>query len=142
GDAAVLYGDLAQGGFDIPGHTLGIATHVAVRSLLQPAPQLAAGLAHAILDIDLVLPVTRPGRRQARKGTQGEKALKLLAVKEVGRLVLVTEEQPGLARRPLGRPLVEEGAEWRDAGAWADHDDRRLRILGQGEVVGLLHVAG
>ena len=52
----------------------------------------------------------------------------------------MAEEQPVAALR-LGRhALVQEGAERRDAGAGADHDDRRLRIGGQAEGVRLLHV--
>src|SRR5205814_7565418 len=53
---------------------------------------------------------------------------------------LVAEEQPVLAGR-TGRLAVEqEGTERRNAGAGADHDDWRLRILRQAEAVRLLHI--
>ena len=52
----------------------------------------------------------------------------------------MAEEQPVAARR-LGRlPVVQEGAERRDAGARTDHDDRRGWILRQAETVRLLDV--
>ena len=52
----------------------------------------------------------------------------------------MAEEQPVAARR-LGRhALVQEGAERRDAGAGADHDDRHRGIGRQAEGVRLLHI--
>ena len=49
-------------------------------------------------------------------------------------------EQPVPARRRSGGALAQEGAERRDAGARADHDDRGLGRRGQAEAVGLLEV--
>ena len=52
----------------------------------------------------------------------------------------MAEEQPVLARRLDRLALVQEGAERRDAGAGADHDDRLAGIGRQREIVRLLYV--
>ena len=50
----------------------------------------------------------------------------------------MAEEQPVAARRAGRLALLQEGAERRDAGARADHDDRPVGIGGQAEMrVGL-----
>ena len=66
--------------------------------------------------------------------------VQLVGIEEIAVAALMAEEQPVLAGR-AGRLAVEqEGAERRDAGARADHDDRRLRILRQREAMRLLHI--
>ena len=49
--------------------------------------------------------------------------------------MLVSEEEPVLPFGSAGRTLFDEGAEGSDPGAGADHDDGRLVVLGEAEVV-------
>src|SRR5262249_4273793 len=50
------------------------------------------------------------------------------------------EEQPVATRCLDGLSFMQEGTEWRDAGAGADHDDRFRLILWQREMLRLLQV--
>jgi hypothetical protein len=52
----------------------------------------------------------------------------------------MAEEQPVAPRRLERLPLVQERAERRNAGAGPDHDDRPRRIVGQREMLRLLHI--
>ena len=52
----------------------------------------------------------------------------------------MAKEKPVLAGRARDLPLLQKGAEGRDARAGSDHDDGRQRIGRQGEVMRLLHV--
>src|SRR5262245_42233917 len=64
----------------------------------------------------------------------------LVAIKKVGRLVLVTEEQPSPSAR-LGRMTVpQERAKGSNPRTRSDHDDRRIGIRGQTKGVRLLQV--
>jgi hypothetical protein len=66
-------------------------------------------------------------------------AEQFVLVEEVARTPLVAEEQP-VASFGAGRAaLVQERAERRDAGAGADHDDRRVPAGRRGEAVRGLH---
>jgi hypothetical protein len=52
----------------------------------------------------------------------------------------MAEEQPVAARRFDCVAFVQEGAKRRDARSPSDHDDRFRRILGQREMLRLLHI--
>src|ERR1700723_273757 len=52
----------------------------------------------------------------------------------------MAEEQPVAPGGAGGLAFEQESAEWRDAGAGADHDDRYLRILRKTKTVRLLHI--
>ena len=100
--------------------------------------RVAADFTHAVLHVEFLGGVARPGQRQA-----GQHAFFIASnssVEEIAAAALMAEDQPVPARRFDGLALVQEGAEWRDAGAGSDHDDRRLRILGQREILRFLHI--
>ena len=133
-------GDIDQRPLDILGHALGVAADIDMRALGEPAPQLRSDLAHTVLDVELLVAVARPGERQARQAARLAQRLEFILVEEVVLAALMAEEQPGAAARAERLPLLQEGAERRDAGARADHDDRRLGIVRQAETVRLLNI--
>ena len=124
----------------ILGHAQRVAADINVRAFLDPRPQIAPGLAHAVLHVDLLLAVARPGERQAREQAGGAHLAELLLVEEVVIAALMAEEQPVRPARLGGLALLQEGAERRDAGAGPDHDDRLGRIGRQREMLRLLHI--
>src|SRR5262249_60502621 len=106
----------------------------------KPGPDTAPRLADAVLHVDLLLRVARPGEREAGEHALLLHAGELVGVKEVVVRALVAEKEPVAPGRPGGHALVQEGAERRDAGAGTDHDDRRRGIGRQAEGVRLLHI--
>src|SRR3954453_2443552 len=52
----------------------------------------------------------------------------------------MTEEEPIFTLRADGLPLLQKGAERRDTSPRSHHDNRRIRVGGQTEIVGLLHI--
>src|SRR5712691_5967901 len=137
---AVLGDDVDQRALDVAGHALGVAADIDVGAVGEPGPEIAADLAHPILDVELLLGVARPGEREPGQRARGLHAGELVLVEEVVVAALMPEEQPVAAGRLAGHALVEKGAERRDAGAGADHDDRHRGIGGEAEMRGLLHI--
>ena len=133
-------GDIDQGALDVLRHAFGVAADIDMRPLGEPTPQLRPDLAHAVLDVEFLIAVARPGERQSRQTARLAHRLEFVLVEEVVLAALVAEEQPGAAARAERLALLQEGAERRDAGARADHHDRRLRIVRQAEPVRLLHI--
>ena len=66
---------------------------------LSQCPQVAADLAHAVLHVDFLVAVARPGERQAREQAGGAHRLQLVLVEEIVVAALVAEEQPVAAGR-------------------------------------------
>ena len=50
-----------------PSPCAGVAADIDVRAVGEPRPQIAADLAHAVLHVDLLVAVARPGERQPRQ---------------------------------------------------------------------------
>src|SRR5262249_6299469 len=115
--------DLRQRKFHILGHVLRIATHVKMCSGLEPLPQLTARFPHAILYVDFLCVVARPCRRKSRKSAFVQETLPLIAVEEIRRLVLMTEEEPCRPGSGLPGAFVEERAEGCNTCPRAHHDD-------------------
>ena len=132
--------DLDERALDVLGHALGVAADVEMRAFGEPAPQLRPDLAHAVLDVDFLVAVARPGEGEPGQEPRLLHGGELVLVEEVGVLALVAEEEPVPSRRPGRLPLAQEGAERRDAGARPDHDDRGRRVRRQREAVRLLDV--
>src|SRR4029077_21048748 len=63
--------------------------------------------------------------------------LQFVLVQEVVRALALAEQQPGAPLDAERCALLQEGAEWRDAGAGAAHDDPRARLRGKAEMAGL-----
>ncbi len=72
----------------------------------------------------------------------GVHGLEFVAVEEVGGGAALSEEEPVASGVAKGAALVQEAAEGRDAGAWADHDDGRVGMLRQAELFVWLNVDG
>src|SRR5579863_3454905 len=138
--AAMLGDDVDERGLDVLGHAQRVAADIDVRAIIKPGPEVAANLAHAVLDVDLLVAVARPGKRQPREQPGRAHGHELIFVEEVVAAALMAEEQPVAPGRVDGLPLVQEGAERRDAGPRPDHDDRLRRILRQREMRRLLHI--
>src|SRR5260370_36456987 len=54
-----------EGALHVPRHVLGVAADIDVGAFREPRPQVAADLAHAVLHVELLLAVARPGEREA-----------------------------------------------------------------------------
>mmetsp|Transcript_13696 Transcript_13696/g.38590 ORF Transcript_13696/g.38590 Transcript_13696/m.38590 type:complete len:382 (+) Transcript_13696:1062-2207(+) len=111
------------------------------RSLLLPdqAVELLCPLLDQILNVDLLRLVPRERAVQHGQHIRLLPAHDLVLVDEVlgpapAPKVKVSLPEPSSAHRGLGLPLLQEPPEGGKAGAWADHDDGGLRLLGQLEV--------
>src|SRR6202043_3131598 len=100
----------------------------------EPRPQIAADFAHAMLHVDFLVAVARPGERQPREQPRRPHRHKLFFIEEIVVAALMAEEQPVAAWCVDGVTFMQEGTEWREAGARPDHDDRFRRILRQREM--------
>jgi len=108
-----------------------------MRAILEPRPQFGGVLQHAVLDVNLVLLVAREGGIEAGQEPVAVKGGQLVLEQEIGVAPRIAEEQP-IAADGAGRAaLLQKGAERRDPGAGADHDQRRIVVLGQPEIMGL-----
>src|SRR5262249_26975068 len=125
---------------DVFRHAQSITAYIYVRATLEPGPQVASVVAHAILDVDFLVTVTRPGKRETSEMARLPHGLKLVFVEEVVIAALVAEIKPVGARCICRKPLLQKRAERRDAGARPDHDDRLVRIAWQCEVLRFLDI--
>ena len=82
--------------------------------------------------------VAGPGQIDAGQYAFFHIALPLHLVEEIFGKVRIAEEQPVFTRRAVCRALLHEGAERRNAGARANHNDRRFRVCRQAEVIVVL----
>src|SRR5690349_428666 len=97
GARAVVRNDIHQRALDVLGHAFGIAANIEMRALREPGPQFTADLAHAVLHIELLLAVARPGERKPREQARGFHRVELVLIEEVAVAALMAEEQPVLA---------------------------------------------
>src|SRR6266849_8866054 len=139
GSGAVLDDDVDQGAFDILPHAHS-AANIEMRAFRQPGPDVVPDLTHAVLHIEFILVVARPGKRQACKNSGRLHAVEFILVEEIAVMTLVAEEQPVAAGRLGGHALVQKGAERGDAGAGTDHDDGHGGISRQAEIMRLLDI--
>ena len=137
---AMARNDIHQSRLDILRHAFGVAAHVEVRALRQPAPQGVADFTHAVLDVEFPIAIARPRQREARERAAVAQRVELFPIEEVCRHPLVPEKQPAFAGGLDRRALLQEGAERRDSRPRPNHDDRRRRISREGEIVRLLHI--
>src|SRR4029078_6191642 len=132
--------NIYKSAFNIFRHAQSIAAHIYVRTTLKPDPKIAPVIAHAVLDVDFLVAVARPGQRQTGEMARLAHGLEFFLVEEIVVAALVSEIQPVRAGRIGDKPLLQKRAERRDAGAGPDHDDRLVRIGRQCEMLRLLHV--
>ena len=78
---------------------------------------------HPVLDVDFLRRVAREGDVHAGERAVFQRVLPVELVEEIVGVLAVAEEQPAAPFRRDGAALLHEGAERRDAGARADHDD-------------------
>ncbi len=105
-----------------------------------PGPELAAELAHPVLDIELLAAVARPRQREPRQRAGSLHAGELVLVEKITVAALMAEEQPVAPGCFARHALVEKGAERRDPGAGADHDDGRGWIGRKSKVLRFLDI--
>ena len=105
---AELCDDIDQRTLDVLGHSLGVATDIDMGALGQPAPEVAADLAHAVLHIELLVAIAGPGKRQTGQQTRGLHGIEFVPIKEIAIAALMAKEQPVLARRAGGLAIEEE----------------------------------
>src|SRR5690606_18458885 len=121
--AAVLRNDVAQGGIDVFGHTAGVAADVKIGPFFQPAPDISAGFAHAILDINFLTLITGKGEAESGEMTLAHLCFQLVAIIKITGLMLLTEEQPVFTGVAACAALLQETAEGRNASTRSHHDD-------------------
>src|SRR5262249_33906559 len=63
--------DLDPCALDVLGHAFSIAADIDVRAVGEPGPEVAADLAHAVLDVELLGVVARPSEREAGQRAGG-----------------------------------------------------------------------
>src|SRR5262249_29090650 len=120
---AVRGDQIHQGALHILAHGYG-AADIDVRAVGEPSPQLAADLAHAVLDVELLGAVARPGEREPGQRACSLQAGELVLVEEIVITPLVAEEQPVAAQSLRRHALVQECTKRRDSGPGPDHDYR------------------
>ena len=135
--AAFAAGNAAQRRIHVPRHAGRIAADVEMRPLLQPAPQVGGRLQHAVLHVQLVRLVARERGIQPRQRPILVPRCQFCFVQKIRGAVAFAEDQPGLAARAGRRAVRQEGAERRDASAWANHNHRHRRFGRQAEMAGL-----
>ena len=134
GTAAAVGGDcLKECGFDVGGHAFGVAADVEVRAPVEPAPELGGVFADALLDVDFFLLIAGEGEVEALEGAVLHPGEELVAIEEVLGCALLAEEEPHGPAAAAGLLVLEEGAEGRDAGARANHDDGHVGRGGETE---------
>src|ERR1043166_1394966 len=74
-------------------HVLGVAAHIEMGAVGDPGPQVAPDLAHAMLNVDFLVAVARPGQSEPREHAGRFHAGKLILVEKVVAAVLMAEEQ-------------------------------------------------
>src|SRR5204863_6391481 len=99
---------------------------VEVSPILQPRPHLRRVLENPMLDVDLVVLVAREREIEARQQAVARIPRQLVLEQEIATAPRITKEQPIAAARAERAPLLQKGAERRDPGAGADHDDRHI----------------
>jgi len=124
---------LEERGFDIGGHAFGVPADVEVRALVEPAPELGGVFADALLDVDFFLLIAGEGEVETLEGAVGAPGKELVTIEKVLGFALIAEEEPHGPASAAGLLVLEEGAEGRDAGAGADHDNGHIGRGGQAE---------
>src|SRR6478736_6116010 len=94
GAHAVLRHDVDQRALHVLRHALGVAADVDMRAVGKPGPQIAPDLAHAVLHVEFLLAVARPGERKPRQHALRFHAGELVLVEEVVSRALMSKEQP------------------------------------------------
>lgn len=80
--------------FDTLVHAFGVAAHVNVGTVGKLRPDVATGLAHAILYIDLLIEVAPPSQRQSSQIPISLHILEFVVAEDVCCRALMAEEQP------------------------------------------------
>src|SRR5690606_14679830 len=119
--------DRQQLPFDVGRHPLLVAADEQLGAVLEPGPDVARLLAHAVLHVDLLRLIAREGEVQAQEAVALPRR-QFLFVEELRGAVLFAEEEPVAPGRADRLPLLEKRAERSETRARADHDHRRRRI--------------
>src|SRR5699024_6596022 len=102
---------------------------------IEPAPDLGAVFAQAILNINLVVLIARERNRQPVQRAVIHGPLPFQLIQEIAASMRIAEEQPLPASGVGFLTFLHEGTERRDAGTGADHDDIAAGIRRQTETV-------
>src|SRR6266566_1727648 len=136
---AMLADYLEQSALDVAAHGDG-AADIDVRAFRNPAPEVAAGLAHAVLHIAFAHAVARPRQRKSGEETGSLHADEFVLVEKIVVAALVAKEQPVAAPRFRYYAFLQKSPKRGDTRARTDHDDRHRRISGQAEALRFLHI--
>src|SRR5262249_8924083 len=137
---AVLRHHVDQRSLYILRHPQRVTAHIYMLTALHPCAQVAAFVAHAVLNIDLLVTIARPSEGQPTEMAGPAHRFQLVLVEEVKVAALMAKIEPVGPGRPRGKALLKERAERRDAGAGPDHDDRLAGIGGKRKMLRLLNI--
>ena len=132
--AALAGDDVKQRALNVFCHASRVATDVHIGAVLEPLPHARRFFAQFVLHVHFLRLVARPRQAVAVQEAVFLPALPFGLVEEVFGEVRVAEHQPVFPRCLMGDARLHEGAEGRDAGAVANHDDGGVGVVRQAEV--------
>ena len=126
--------DAVEGFVDIVGHAGSVAADVEDGSFVEPCPKLGTFFEHAVLHVDFLRLVAGECGGELIEGAIGLVGGEFVLVEVFGLLVLLAEDEPGIAFGIGGFAVLEKRAERCDPGAGAAHDHGSFVIgLGKAE---------
>ena len=131
--------DFVERVVDIFGHAVRVPADVKMSALLEPVPQLGRVLEHPVLDIDFEILVAGERRIEPGQDAVPPQRLQFIFVEKIAARFLRSEKQPVAAFGPSRSALLQKCAERRNACAGTNHDDRRVAVLRQPEMLGALN---
>src|SRR6266581_5777768 len=92
--AAFLLDDLTQRGIHVFRHSTSISTYEKMRAFLEPSPDFSRVFHHAMLHVNLVGLIPRPGTIEPRENAIALESIEIVLVGIVAFLPLRSEEEP------------------------------------------------
>src|SRR5207249_6593022 len=121
--AAFLLDDLTQRGIHVFRHSTGISTYEKMRAILEPSPDFNRVFHHAVLHVNLMGLIPRPGTIESRENAIALELIEILFVGVVAFLSSRSEEKPVFSFRAECLSFLQISTKRRDTGARSDHDD-------------------
>ncbi|MNZ84336.1 hypothetical protein D3C78_1030890 [compost metagenome] len=121
-------------------HLFLITADIHGSALLQPRIQLLAFLQHSMLYVDLLIGIPRKGYIHAGQHSILKPFLPFQLIEEIGRKMLISIKQPGLAASTGFFTLSKKCSEWSHACARSNHNNWRIRIVRKLKVIIMLDI--
>ena len=125
----------------IAGHGVCVPANVDVRAFCNPFVQPLALPPNPVMNVDLLRTVSGEGKINSLQEALRSKLKPFRLVEKVGGEISIPEYEPVLAGVSVLSAVLDECAVRRYACAGTYHDDARVRILGQAEMLVRLYIA-